>query len=102
MSVKRINNSKTYTDPNVRNETEVTPGNFTIEDYYNNSETFTYTINFNSCRACQGKGYIENSRGDLKICPVCNGTGINPGMFPDIIWYNCSNIWIPIGITVQI
>ena len=27
------------------------------------------------CHGCFGKGWIENSKGDLKICPVCEGKG---------------------------
>ena len=27
------------------------------------------------CHGCSGKGWIENSKGDLKICPVCEGEG---------------------------
>ena len=27
------------------------------------------------CHGCSGKGWIENSKGDIKKCPVCDGNG---------------------------
>ena len=27
------------------------------------------------CHGCSGKGWVENSKGDLKICPICEGEG---------------------------
>ena len=27
------------------------------------------------CHGCSGKGWIENNKGDLKICPICEGEG---------------------------
>ena len=27
------------------------------------------------CHGCSGKGWIENSKGDIKKCPVCDGIG---------------------------
>ena len=27
------------------------------------------------CHGCSGKGWNENSKGDLKICPICEGEG---------------------------
>ena len=34
------------------------------------------TLNIDSeCHGCSGKGWIENSKGDLKICPICEGEG---------------------------
>ena len=27
------------------------------------------------CHGCSGKGWVENSKGDLKICPICEGKG---------------------------
>jgi len=27
------------------------------------------------CHGCSGKGWVENSKGDIKKCPICDGTG---------------------------
>ena len=27
------------------------------------------------CHGCSGKGWIENSKGELKVCPICKGEG---------------------------
>lgn len=32
-------------------------------------------IKSNICHGCEGKGWLENSKGDLKICPVCKSKG---------------------------
>ena len=41
-------------------------------------DAFTYTVYLQACHGCGGKGWIENSRGDIKLCPVCRGTGVAP------------------------
>jgi len=28
------------------------------------------------CHGCCGNGWIENSLGEIKICPICNGHGV--------------------------
>lgn len=30
---------------------------------------------YNPCRGCGGEGWVENSRGDVRTCPVCYGSG---------------------------
>lgn len=27
------------------------------------------------CGTCDGSGEVEDSKGDLKVCPACDGTG---------------------------
>ena len=31
--------------------------------------------NYIECHGCSRKGWIENSKGDIKKCPVCDGKG---------------------------
>ena len=35
----------------------------------------TILSDYIECHGCLGKGWIENSKGDLKICPICEGKG---------------------------
>ena len=39
------------------------------------------------CHGCCGKGWVENSKGDLKLCPVCNGCGKIKNEETHIKWY---------------
>ena len=39
------------------------------------------------CHGCSGKGWIENSKGDLKICPVCEGEGKLNKERDNLPWY---------------
>ena len=34
-----------------------------------------YSSEYIECHGCSGKGSIENSKGDIKKCPVCEGAG---------------------------
>ena len=35
----------------------------------------TISNGYVKCHGCSGKGWVENSKGDLKICPICEGEG---------------------------
>jgi len=50
----------------------------------------TMSTETKKCHGCCGKGWIENSRGDLKLCPVCNGSGITKTDETHIKWYPCN------------
>ena len=62
-------------------ESNTTDGTFehlTSDDINLTGATVYYTSEPDSyikCHGCSGKGWIENSKGDLKICPVCEGEG---------------------------
>jgi len=37
-----------------------------------------------TCHGCAGKGWVETRAGNVKKCPVCNGSGKIPSETPDI------------------
>ena len=35
------------------------------------------TSTVRECHGCSGLGWVETSRGDVKVCPVCEGSGVS-------------------------
>ena len=60
------------------NTTDSTFKQFTSDDSNITGVTMYYTSELDDyieCHGCSGKGWIENTKGELKICPICEGEG---------------------------
>ena len=38
--------------------------------------TSVVDITTRECHGCSGLGWVETSRGEVKVCPVCEGSGV--------------------------
>ena len=64
-------NEKSGTTDSIYNQITSGDVDFTKATVHYTSEPDNYI----ECHGCSGKGWIENTKGEIKLCPVCEGKG---------------------------